>query len=410
MSPKPLLGPCDSYQLEPFAYEWAWTMARAQENNNWAPEEIAVAPDVADYKNPATDPKFKHLFESVMAQLTTFDIERGDDAAETFLSVFQPAEIRHFFKRLVWEEGLHTRSYRYVIENLGIPLTIYDTWKRVPAMKARVEMAQQLSEPVLQSIRRQIEGRPFHEMDLAEKQALLRSLVFWFLIFEGVWFWVSLLGPVQQLARLGCFKGGAEQFTYIARDEQSHIGFGVALIREFMAQYPEAVTADLLATITSDTKRALALEGEYIAYCLKDGPILGYSAPDHLATAKFFANMRLGSVGLPQPFDYAHHAFPWMSEQMELKKEKNFFETRVTEYQAGGALSFDDADEEGAGVTGDLFAAGVITPRPEEPPPAVAPPVTEDKQSVQALFPADDPYFSKHDQSQWDDPLAGLKN
>lgn len=78
---KPLLGPCDSYQLEPFAYEWAWTMARAQENNNWAPEEIAVAPDVADYKDPTLDPKHKHLFVSVMAQLTTFDIERGDDAA-----------------------------------------------------------------------------------------------------------------------------------------------------------------------------------------------------------------------------------------------------------------------------------------------------------------------------------------
>ena len=109
-----------------------------------------------------------------------------------------------------------------------------------------------------------------------------------------------------------------------------------------MAQYPAALTAELIAIITQDTQHALALEGEYIAYCLKDGPILGYSAPEHLATAKFFANMRLGSVGLPQPFNDAYHAFPWMSEQMELKKEKNFFETRVTEYQTGGALIFDD--------------------------------------------------------------------
>jgi len=106
MTTKPLLGPCDSYQLEPFAYEWAWALARAQENNNWAPEEIAVAADVADWKNPAVDPKHKHLFESVMAQLTTFDIERGDDAAETFLVVFQPAEIKHFLKRLIWDEAL----------------------------------------------------------------------------------------------------------------------------------------------------------------------------------------------------------------------------------------------------------------------------------------------------------------
>ncbi len=646
MTTKPLLGPCDSYQLEPFAYEWAWAMARAQENNNWAPEEIAVAPDVADWKNPALDPKHKHLFVSVMAQLTTFDIERGDDAAETFLSVFQPAEIRHFLKRLIWDEALHcyeegtevltskgwvdfrdltdadiiaqvsmegelsftphcgitrdyhegelyewrnkaihtsvtpnhrcveifdhknygsknglwnivkardvkqanrhwpvaakkadgslktlhpmerlriafqadgymrsanrvsfhfskhrkikrlikiledcgleydavvypsapkktqihirtplwlskrfadwvnlaeisdtwarefidelvqwdgnikpdgsyrwschamdgknmdflqaiaviagrhgrisgfemslvnrayvnpesakltikpykgyvysvgvptgiivtrfngkvlisgnTRSYRYVIENLGIPLSIYDTWKEVPAMRARVEMAQEMSSPVEWFIGQHLVHRtPYDDVLRSNyrKGVLLRSLVFWFLLFEGVWFWVSLLGPVQQLARLGVFKGGAEQFQYIARDESQHIGFGVALIREYMAQYPEAVTDELRILIEGDVRRAIELERDYIAYCLKDGPILGYTVEDHVATAKFFANMRLGSVGLSQPFDDAYHAFPWMAEQMEIRKEKNFFETRVTDYQAGGALHFGD--------------------------------------------------------------------
>lgn len=658
---KPLLGPCDSYQLEPFAYEWAWKMAFAQEQNNWSPNEIAVASDVADYKNPAVDPKFKHLFESVMAQLTTFDIERGDDAAETFLSIFQPAEIRHFFKRLVWEEGLHTRSYRYVIENLGIPLTIYDTWKLVPAMRARVEMAQQMSIPVEEIIGTHLTTAfEYHELDLDGQQALLRSMIFWFLIFEGVWFWASLLGPIQQLARLGYFKGGAEQFTYIARDEclvqgtevltpsgwtlvedltletllvqwhrdgtltwtrptnmsthiadsyyefdlssrgykqcvsakhrypyftkdgnlkvvtaeeatpnpysvhpvagklrsivgeqsltprerflialqadgslpsrrytgsrsglvpyrftfykprkieafldiladtgfgyklnaddktgshtftvkapggltkrlsdwvevlgrsltwchefiseigkwdghvvrenptrityssvdksnvdivqaiaalsgyrtkysqvvdnrsntfrdmhrvfisrasnnvcgghmskrrvdeevrmygievpssfllirkdncvsitgnSAHISFGVALIKEYLTQYPQCLTTEFIEQITQDTLKAIELEGDYISYCLQDGPILGYSVADHVTTAKFFANMRLAAVGLPQLFPEAYHAFPWMAEQMEIRKEKNFFETRVTEYQTGGALTWDD--------------------------------------------------------------------
>ena len=345
MTTKPLLGPCDSYQLEPFAYEWAWTMARAQENNNWAPEEIQVGPDVMDYKDPGLDFRHKHLFESVMAQLTTFDIERGDDAAETFLSIFQPAEIRHYLKRLVWDEALHTRAYRFVIENLGIPLSIYDRWHEVPAMKARVEMAQEISSPVIQSIGR-LNARLHNttNLKLDEKQALLRSMIFWFLIFEGVWFWVNLLGPIQQLARLGRFKGAAEQFQYIARDEQSHIGFGHRLISEFMAQYPECITEGFLTTVVNDVERAIHLEEEFISYCLKDGPILGYSAHDHVATAKLFANMRLGAVGLPQPFTDAQHCFPWMSEQMELKKEKNFFEQRVTEYQAGGALIFEGDD------------------------------------------------------------------
>ncbi len=657
---KPLLGPCDSYQLEPFQYEWAWLMAYAQENNNWSPNEIPVGNDVADYKDPTLDPKHRHLFESVMAQLTTFDIERGDDAAETFLSIFQPAEIRHYFKRLVWEEGLHTRSYRYVIENLGIPLSIYDRWREVPAMRARVEMAQAMSRPVEKIIGAHLLNKtPYHELNVKDKQAILRSMIFWHLVFEGVQFWISLLGPIQQLARLNRFKGGAEQFQYIARDEcviqgtevltpygwlpvervtmdteliqwhvdntlswtkpvklsahfadhyyefslptrgykqvvsakhrypyytkdgnlkviaaekatpnpyskhpmtgklraglhedkltlmarflvalqadgsepsdrytgeycgtvpynftfakqrkivefdriladlklnhtkvlkkdgkytyrvsgpvgltknfsdwvelgtrsvtwcrdfieeigkwdghvvkenpsrityssiskenvdivqavaslagyrtkytlvvddrsktfsdihrlfisrhqdticggrieksrvnksefmygievpssfilirkdqcvsvtgnSSHIGFGIALVKEFMAQHPECITEQFLVDVAADTRKAMVLEGEYIAYCLKDGPILGYSAPEHLATAKFFANMRMAQANLPQLFDDAYHAFPWMSEQMELNKEKSFFEVRTVEYQSGGALTFDD--------------------------------------------------------------------
>jgi ribonucleoside-diphosphate reductase beta chain len=326
-------------------------MARAQENANWAPEEIAVAGDVADWKHPAVDPKFKHLFESVMAQLTTFDILRGDEIAETLLPIMQPAEIKHFLKRMAWEEGLHTRSYRYVIENLGIPLEIYTRYQTVPEFRARVEMCNHLSAPLLDILGRSYAGvTSLDTLSTRDQQAILRSMIFYFLIFEGVWFWVSLLGPIQQLARLGVFKGGAEQFTYIARDEQAHIGFGIALIREFMAQYPEAVTPELLTQIEADTHRAIELERHYIAYCLKDGPILGYSVAEHVATAKFFANMRLGSVGLPQPFEDAYHAFPWMSEQMELKKETNFFEKRVTEYQSGGALIFDDdQDAQGHG-------------------------------------------------------------
>jgi len=239
---------------------------------------------------------------------------------------------------------VHTRSYRYVIENLGIPLTIYDRWREVPAMKERVEMAQEISAPLLKVMGwMYLNDEPMPQGTwIKSKQALLRSMIFWFLIFESVWFMVNLQGPVQQLARLGRFKGAAEQFQYIARDEQSHVGFGQALIKEFMAQYPECLTMGFQDQVSKDVLRALELEREYISYCLKDGPILGYSVEDHVATAKFFANMRLGAVGLHQPFEDAYHAFPWMSEQMELKKEKNFFETRVTDYQAGGALSFDD--------------------------------------------------------------------
>jgi len=56
---------------------------------------------------------------------------------------------------------------------------------------------------------------------------------------------------------------------------------------------------------------------------------------------QFIANRRLVQIGLEEEFFGATNPFPWMSEIMDLRKEKNFFETRVIEYQTGGALSWD---------------------------------------------------------------------
>jgi ribonucleoside-diphosphate reductase beta chain len=343
---KPLLGPCDSYQLEPFEYEWAWTMAREQEQNNWAPEEIPVAPDVMLYRGGQCPLPEKHLFESIMAQLTTFDIQRGDDAAETFLQIFQPAEIKHYLKRLIWDEALHTRSYRYIIENLGVDLEIYDRWKTAPAMKARVDYANKVSSEV-EKILHDITTERFdlvrhYEYDIPALQTILKSLIFWSLIFEGIWFMLNLKGPLQSLAKRGLFKGAAEQFQYIARDEDSHIRFGHRLTEAFSEQHPECWTEEFKASIIKMFRESISLEEDYIRYCLSMGPVLGYAASDHVETAKFFANLKCRFLGLPDPFVGAKHKMSWMSESMELKKEKNFFECRVTDYRAGGALAWDD--------------------------------------------------------------------
>ncbi|MCI8209406.1 hypothetical protein AUC61_07645 [Pseudomonas sp. S25] len=54
---------------------------------------------------------------------------------------------------------------------------------------------------------------------------------------------------------------------------------------------------------------------------------------------KFIANRCLSQMGLKGEYPGTTNPFSWMSEIMGLKKEKNFFETRVIEYQTGGALS-----------------------------------------------------------------------
>jgi ribonucleoside-diphosphate reductase beta chain len=88
-------------------------------------------------------------------------------------------------------------------------------------------------------------------------------------------------------------------------------------------------------------QETIRLEDDYIRYCLPS-PTVGYNADDHIETAKWYANQRAGSIGLAPVYEGAEHRFAWMSEQVSIRKEKNFFETRPTEYRTGGALSWDD--------------------------------------------------------------------
>ncbi|MDR2031337.1 MAG: ribonucleotide reductase, partial [Azoarcus sp.] len=80
-----------------------------------------------------------------------------------------------------------------------------------------------------------------------------------------------------------------------------------------------------------------AAENAYAGYVLRD-PVLGYSADLHMEQFRFVANRRARQLGFAEPFPGAEAALPWLDEQANLRKEKNFFETRITEYQTGGSL------------------------------------------------------------------------
>ncbi len=90
-------------------------------------------------------------------------------------------------------------------------------------------------------------------------------------------------------------------------------------------------------------KEGVELEYQYAADTMPHG-ILGMNAEMFRDYLQFIANRRLNQIGLPEQYPGAQNPFPWMSEVMDLNKEKNFFETRVTEYQVGGALSWDDEE------------------------------------------------------------------
>ena len=162
--------------------------------------------------------------------------------------------------------------------------------------------------------------------------------MFFAAIFEGCWFYNGF-SPIFALQRRGLMKGTAEQLQYIMRDEVMHASFGIRVVKQII--FEEKITLDQKA-IQDMWEESYEAEKSYTNYILKD-PILGYSAEMHLGQFQYIANRRAGQLGLDsEPFPGAQEAtLPWLDEQANLRKEKNFFETRVTEYQTGGGLNWD---------------------------------------------------------------------
>ncbi|MGE6704252.1 ribonucleotide-diphosphate reductase subunit beta [Pseudomonas hunanensis] len=127
---------------------------------------------------------------------------------------------------------------------------------------------------------------------------------------------------------------------YILRDESMHLNFGIDVINQIKIENPHLWDAAMKEEATQMILQGTQLEIEYARDTMPRG-VLGMNAAMMEDYLKFIANRRLTQIGLKEEYPGTTNPFPWMSEIMDLKKEKNFFETRVIEYQTGGALSWD---------------------------------------------------------------------
>ena len=134
--------------------------------------------------------------------------------------------------------------------------------------------------------------------------------------------------------------GTSEQCQYNLRDESMHVNFGIDVINQIKLENPRLWDESMQALAMQMILEGTELEIQYAQDTMPRG-LLGMNANMMAEYLQFIANRRLAQIGLPEHFANAKNPFPWMSEIMDLKKEKNFFETRVTEYQTGGALSWD---------------------------------------------------------------------
>ena len=323
----------DLNQLVPFKYKWAWQKYLDACANHWMPQEINMNSDVVLWKNPTGLSQDERTI--IKRNLGFFASADSLVANNLVLAVYRHItnpECRQYLLRQAFEEALHTHAYQYCIESLGLDeAEVFNMYREVPAIHDKAAWAMRFTHSL---------GDPtFHTGTRETDQRLLRDLIAFYIIFEGIFFYVGFV-QVLSMGRRNKMTGCAEQFQYILRDESMHMNFGIDVINQIKIENPQLWSTQFQQEVITMIRESVELEIRY-AYDTMPRGILGLNANMFQDYLQFIANRRCAQIGLPEQYPGASNPFPWMSELMDLKKEKNFFETRVTEYQTGGTLSWD---------------------------------------------------------------------
>jgi ribonucleoside-diphosphate reductase beta chain len=322
----------DLNQLVPFKYDWAWQKYLDGCANHWMPQEINMTADIALWKDPngLTEDERTIIKRNLGFFSTADSLVANNLVLAVYRHITNP-ECRQYLLRQAFEEALHTHAYQYCVESLGLDdAEVFNMYRELPSIAAKAEWAL----PYTNSLA----DKDFHTGTLKDDQRLLRDLIAFYVVFEGIFFYVGFT-QILSMGRRNKMTGVAEQFQYIMRDESMHMNFGIDVINQIKVENPQLWTAEFKAEMIALIKTGVQYEIRY-AYDTMPRGILGMNAPMFEEYIKFIANRRLAQIGLPEQYPGMTNPFPWMSEVLDLKKEKNFFETRVTEYQTGGALTW----------------------------------------------------------------------
>lgn len=322
----------DLNQLVPFKYDWAWQKYLDACANHWMPQEIQMTKDIATWKDPNGLTDDERLI--VMRSLGYFSTADSLVANNLVLAIYRHItnpECRQYLLRQAFEEAIHTHAYQYCIESLGMDEgEVFNMYREVPAVARKAAWSlshtHSLSNPT------------FHTGTLETDQELLRNLIGFYAVTEGIFFYCGFT-QILSMGRRNKMTGVAEQFQYILRDESMHLNFGIDVINQIKIENPQLWTAEFQQEVIQMILEGTQLEIGYARDTMPRG-VLGMNAAMMEEYLQFICNRRLTQLGLPEQFVGAKNPFPWMSEIMDLRKEKNFFETRVTEYQVGGALTW----------------------------------------------------------------------
>ena len=333
-APKTLLNASgtDPNKILPMKYTWARKHYQHGVANNWTPEEVPMQSDIELWKRPGglSDDERRLILWNMGFFSTAESLTANNIVLSVYRHLTNP-ECRQYLLRQAYEEAVHTDTFIYCCDSLGLnPDEVYNMYLTIPSIKAKDDFVVDITKSLFDD--------NFKPDTTANIQRYVHDLVGYYVIMEGIFFYAGFV-MMLSFARMNKMMGVSEQFQYILRDESVHLAFGTDLINTLIDENPEIWTKSFQTAITENIKKAVELEYAYAADCLPRG-VLGLNSTMIRQYLEYIADRRLERIRLPRLYD-STNPFPWMSEIIDLKKEKNFFETRVTDYQSAGNLQWD---------------------------------------------------------------------
>jgi len=320
----------DVNQVIPLKYKWAWEHYLNGCANHWMPTEVPMQRDIELWKSNCLSADERLVILRNLGFFSTAESLVGNNIVLAIFKHITNPECRQYLLRQAFEEAIHTHAFHYICQSLALDeREVFNMYHEVNSIQDKDEFEMRLTEDIL---------RPGFNTDTAVGiQQFLRNLVGFYVIMEGIFFYSGFV-MMLSFHRQNRMTGIGEQFQYILRDETIHLNFGIDLIHGIRVESPEIWTQEFQRELRDLIEQAVGLEIAYARDCLPRG-LLGLSADLFREYVQYIADRRLERLGLKARYG-SRNPFPWMSETMDLRKEKNFFETRVTEYQNGGALTW----------------------------------------------------------------------
>jgi ribonucleoside-diphosphate reductase beta chain len=325
-----------TFNLLPLKYHWAYDLYRKMKANHWEPEDIPMQKDIEQWRSDrALTDVDRWIIRMGIGYFSAAEGIVGDNILHVVRECVTASELKLVLGRHAHEENIHADSLLYMISSLGInPHECEAMFEDIETIRKKNEFVTSIS----QNLRR--------DLDLTKtenKQLLAKNIFVFGQCMEGTQFY-GLFGMILSLYRQGKFPGIGQMFRYTLRDESNHIELFRQLLLSIVEENPDIWTPEFRAELTGLMKEAVSLEKEFIRDCLPVGGV-GLNADEFSRYIDYIADRRLEGVGLAPLNPGITNPLPWLAELMDIRKEQNFFEGRVTEYQKASALTMVDDDD-----------------------------------------------------------------